>query len=491
MAEPADDSQAPDDPEQRPDESRPAEEPAGAGDQPGGADADAASAEAGGPVEGESTEGQSASAGEGEGEEEGDLYRDRAEDEDAYDGYSPDEYGEDYYGDEYDYGEDYDYESEQWEEDQGEDEDGEWEYVDEADEGEDEDGEWEYVDEEEEQDEDEDEDGMRKMTLVEHLDELRMRIIRAVIGLAVGMGIALALSPQIIDILCAPFHEIAKAGQANLVTTGHIDPFLMYLKMALYVGIIISAPWLFYQIWMFISAGLYSHERRYVKLAVPFSAGLFIIGALFFLVYISPLLLGFFYVFSTKVMGVKPMITLQKHITFMTNMMLVFGICFQMPIAVLLLGKMGLVTVKTLNRYRKHVIVAILIIAAFTTSPSPLDQIALAIPMWMLYELGVVLVYFLVERKRRKEEEAEAAEEAAEAELYEDYEEYEDGEEYEYGEEYEDEGEDQDQRHDDTMAGSSEYDSAGDDGSGQQEEGAQGGADGETPDQEETERREG
>jgi len=86
--------------------------------------------------------------------------------------------------------------------------------------------------------------------------------------------------------------------------------------------------------------------------------------------------------------------------------MMVFGFCFQMPIAVLILGKMGLVTVKTLNRYQKHMIVAILILAALVTGPSPLDQIALAIPMWMLYEIGVLLVYFLVEKKRRAEDAA-------------------------------------------------------------------------------------
>ncbi len=259
----------------------------------------------------------------------------------------------------------------------------------------------EYEDEEE--DDDEEDDGQRKMTLIEHLEELRTRIIRALIGLAVGMGIALILSQPAIQIINEPFYKAV--GKKSLVTTDMMDPFTLYMRITLYMGVLIAAPWIFYQIWMFIAAGLYKHERKYVVYAVPFSAGLFITGALFFLLYISPMLLGAFNIFN-QWMGVEMMVTLDNHVTFMTNMMMVFGFCFQLPIAVLLLGKMGLVTVKSLGRYRKFVIVAILILAALVTSPSPLDQIALAIPMWMLYEVGVLLVYFLVERKRRAEDAA-------------------------------------------------------------------------------------
>jgi sec-independent protein translocase protein TatC len=159
---------------------------------------------------------------------------------------------------------------------------------------------------------------------------------------------------------------------------------------------------------MFVSAGLYKHERKYITYAVPFSASLFIAGAMFFLFYISPMILKAFFLFN-KWFGqgqLQALVKINNHVTFMTNMMMVFGFCFQMPIAVLLLGKMGLVTVKSLGRYRRYVIVGILILAAFVTSPSPLDQIALAIPMWLLFELGVLLVYLLVDRKRRAEDAA-------------------------------------------------------------------------------------
>ena len=297
----------------------------------------------------------------------------------ASDGEYPDEYGEDYEG----YDEDYE---------------GYGDYEDDYDDYED-----DYEDEDEDED-DLDEVGEKKMTLVEHLDELRTRIIRAALGLAIGMAVALAVSPQAIKIINQPLYQTI--GEENVITIDMVSPFILYLRISLYLGIVVASPWIFYQIWMFIAAGLYKHERKYVTYAVPFSAMLFISGALFFLFVISPMLLAFFYTFARDWMGVATRITLDNHITFMTNMMLVFGFCFQMPIAVLLLAKMGLVTVKTLSQYRKFVIVGILILAAFVTSPSPLDQIALAIPMWALYEIGILLSYLLVEKKRRQEDEA-------------------------------------------------------------------------------------
>ncbi len=306
--------------------------------------------------------------------------QDEQSDEDYWPGQEDDEYQDDY-----DYGQD--------DEDDNPDEDeDDYEYEDD-----------EYEDEEDDDEEDdEEEDGERKMTLIEHLDELRSRIIRALLGLFIGMVIALILSQPAIQIINGPFEE---AVGKKLTTTKMMDPFTMYLRISLYMGLMISSPWIIYQIWMFIAAGLYKHERKYVVYAVPFSVTLFIGGAAFFLFYISRMLLGAFNVFN-QWMDVDMIVTMNSNVTFMTNMMMVFGFCFQMPIAVLLLGKMGLVTVKSLGRYRKYVIVGILILAAFVTSPSPLDQLALAIPMWLLFELGVLLVYFLVERKRRAEDAA-------------------------------------------------------------------------------------
>ena len=289
----------------------------------------------------------------------------------------------------------------------GQDEEGdEYEYEDEYDyEGEDEEEE-----EEEEEDDDVDEHGMKKMTLVEHLEELRTRIIRAMLGLVVGVAVALIFGKQIFAVIEAPYVAIM-GNTAPLKAMSYTETVGMYLQIGFYCGLVIASPWVFYELWMFVAAGLYKHERRYVLTAVPFCTGLFVTGAAFYLFVVSRPTLRFLLGFNTW-LGIEPLITFSNHVDFMTNMMLVFGLCFQLPVAMLVLAKMGVVTIKTLHHYRRHAIVVILIVAAvLTPSPSPVDQLALAIPMWLLYELGVVLVYFLVTRKQRAEETGQAADE--------------------------------------------------------------------------------
>jgi len=191
--------------------------------------------------------------------------------------------------------------------------------------------------------------------------------------------------------------------ETKFIAVKAISPFLTYFKVALLGGLILASPWVFYQLWMFVAAGLYRSERRIVHMGLPFSVVLFVAGAVFFLKIVAYAMLLFFLKFA-RWLNVAPYITLQNHIGLMVRMMVVFGLAFQMPLVVFILGKIGLVSVKTLSRYRRHVIVAMLIVAAVFTSPSPVDQILLAIPMWLLYELGVLMVW-MSERRRAQEEE--------------------------------------------------------------------------------------
>lgn len=250
------------------------------------------------------------------------------------------------------------------------------------------------------------------MTLGEHLEELRRRLIYAMLGLLVGMVVALVFGRQILAILESPYRRV--------MTRYGLDPklsvlqsqagFLIYLRVALISGMIFASPWIFYQLWKFVAAGLYRRERRVVMRAVPFSAALFVAGAIFFLLVVSERLLTFFTLFNNW-LGVKAIVTQKDHIRFMTTLMLVFGLGFQTPLVVFVLGKVGIVSLKTLRRYRRHVIVMFLIVAAFATSPSPIDQIALALPMWLLYELGILLVWM----SKRKEAREQVAWEAGES----------------------------------------------------------------------------
>ena len=245
-----------------------------------------------------------------------------------------------------------------------------------------------------------------RMSLGEHLDELRRRILYALAGIVVGMGAMLYFTPDLIEFLRTPYAKVMTDHglQPELTVLDVTAGFTIYIKVALYAGLLAASPWVFYQLWMFVSAGLHAREKRYVLFAVPFSAVLFVCGVAFFLLVVAMPILHFFIGVSTW-LGVTPMITFENHIGFMTRFMVIFGLGFQTPLVILLLGLMGLVTTKTLNKYRRHVIVAMFILGALMTSPSPIDQIALALPMWMLYELGVLLVY-VFQRRRAKDAEA-------------------------------------------------------------------------------------
>ena len=231
-----------------------------------------------------------------------------------------------------------------------------------------------------------------RMSLGDHLEELRRRLFFALGGLVVAMAASLTFGKRLIGLLSAPYDAVLahKGIDAPLAAFTVTDGFFTYFRVSLLAGLLAASPWIVYQLWRFISVGLYPREKRYVYLAVPFCAGLFICGALFFLTLVSYPMLRFFMVFTVS-LDVKPVIHLKGLIAFMTSMMLVFGLAFQTPVVVLLLARVRLVEIATFRKYRRHVIVAMLVLAAAMTSPSPIDQVALAVPMWLLYELGILL----------------------------------------------------------------------------------------------------
>ena len=186
----------------------------------------------------------------------------------------------------------------------------------------------------------------------------------------------------------------------DLYATAPADPFIAYMKITLIAGVIVSSPWVFYQLWMFVAAGLYEHERRYVRTAVPFSTFLFVTGALFFLFAIAPFCLRFFLTFGDLI-GVSAIWTFDKYISFVTMLMLVFGLSFQTPIAIFVLSRTGLISIESFKKSRKYTIVAIFLIAAIATpSPDVISQIALAIPLYALFELGILLSWLSIRKQK-------------------------------------------------------------------------------------------
>ncbi len=243
------------------------------------------------------------------------------------------------------------------------------------------------------------------MTLGEHLEELRARIVLALIGLFIGLVICLIFGKYIIDFISQPYVRILGQQGQRLLVIGPAEGFVSYMRISLVAGLLLSSPWVFYHLWMFVAAGLYPHERRYVYITIPFSVALFVSGALFFMFIVAPLCLGFLVKFNEVVLEASSTFTFQKYVSFVTTLMLVFGLAFQTPVAIYCLNCTGIITIDALKRSRKFTLMGVVILAAVLTPPDFISQITLAIPLYLLFELGVLFCWLAEKRdksRRRK-----------------------------------------------------------------------------------------
>lgn len=236
------------------------------------------------------------------------------------------------------------------------------------------------------------------MSLGDHLEELRARLFYALAGVVICAVACLFFGSWIIAFIEKPYIAVMGA-EARLQTLAPADGFVSYMKISLIAGLIISSPWAFYHLWMFIAAGLYRHEKKYVRMAAPFCAALFIAGALFFIFVVAPLTLGFLVKFNKSVLGVSSNFTFQNYVSFVSILMLVFGVAFQTPVAIFFLNRTGLVSVRSLAKSRKFVILGIFVVAAIVTPPDVISQVTLALPLYLLFELGILLSYLAERRK--------------------------------------------------------------------------------------------
>jgi sec-independent protein translocase protein TatC len=238
------------------------------------------------------------------------------------------------------------------------------------------------------------------MSLGDHLEELRIRLILAILGLAAAFFVCLTFGRWIISFIEMPYIK-AMGEETRLQTIAPTEGFVSYMGILMIAAVVVASPWIFYQLWLFISAGLYPREKRYVYMAVPFSTILFVTGALFFVFIIAPVTLRFLVLFDRHILHSSPNWTFPQYLSFVATMMLVFGLAFQTPIAIFFLNKTGLVSIEALGKSRKYVVLGVVFVAAAATPGSDLFSLfALAIPMYLLFELGILLCYFANRRKR-------------------------------------------------------------------------------------------
>lgn len=242
-------------------------------------------------------------------------------------------------------------------------------------------------------------------TFISHLVELRDRLVRAVIGVAV-VCIALLLWPgpdRIYDFLAAPMLASLPPG-AKMIATGVSAPFLVPMKVTLVLALIISLPWVFYQAWAFIAPGLYAHEKRLVLPLVISSSLLFIAGVAFCYFLVFGRVFHFIANFAPSSIAVMP--DIENYLDFVISMCLAFGATFEVPVVVVILVRMGIISVEKLKSVRPYVIVGAFVIAAVVTPPDAVSQLALAVPMCLLFELGLLLAPVFVRVTRAPEEHA-------------------------------------------------------------------------------------
>ncbi len=223
------------------------------------------------------------------------------------------------------------------------------------------------------------------MPFLHHLEELRWRLLKSFLAIVAVSIAAFYFSDQLMEFLIAPL------GERKLYFTEVTGSFYAYLKLSLLAGVLAASPVVFYQLWAFVSPGLYHKEKRAVLPLVFFSTLLFLVGSAFCYYTVLPYSLKFLIGFSGDLLS--PLITIGSYITFAGMLMLAFGICFQLPIAAYFLGRVGLINPALLRKGRRYAVVLILIFAAILTpTPDVATQLMLAVPLYLLYELSIIIV---------------------------------------------------------------------------------------------------
>lgn len=235
-------------------------------------------------------------------------------------------------------------------------------------------------------------------TFFDHLDELRIRLLRSAGVFMVALFVFYAFSDRILRWVIAPV--------GKLYFTAPSDAFMAQMILTVFGGLFLSLPYILFETWQFVGLALKEEEKKTIFYFLPLSIGLFVLGVVFAYFAIIPLMYQFFLSFSSEIL--QPMITVKNYISFIGNMTLAFGVVFQLPLILIFLAKIGIATPEFLIQKRRHAIVLILIGSAVVTPPDVVSMILMTIPLMILYEIGVLAVKIQYTKQKKEEHHAAA-----------------------------------------------------------------------------------
>jgi len=233
-------------------------------------------------------------------------------------------------------------------------------------------------------------------TLISHLLELRDRLLRALIAVVIAFVPLAFFSDDLFTLVARPLIEKLPEG-TSLIATSVVAPFMTPLKLALIGAIFVTMPFILYQIWAFVAPGLYRHEKRFALPLFASSVVLFYVGVAFAYFVVFPLMFAF--LTKTTPAGVRMMTDMSSYLDFALLLFFAFGMAFEVPVATVLLAATGLVKVESLKKHRGYVLLGIFVVAAFLTPPDAISQSFMAVPMYVLYELGILLAQYMIRQR--------------------------------------------------------------------------------------------
>ncbi len=226
-----------------------------------------------------------------------------------------------------------------------------------------------------------------KLPFTAHLEELRDRLIRCFIAVGVGFLISFGFKEKLFEILVRPLMQVMEAGD-TLIFTGLPEAFFTYLKVSFLSGIMLVAPVILYQFWMFVAPGLYDKERRMLVPILILSTFFFVGGSLFGYFVVFPYGFKFFLGFATE--SIRPLPSMKEYLSFSAKLLLAFGVVFELPLVLTFLARLGIVTVDLLKKHRKYAILLFFVGAAILTPPDVITQVMMALPLILLYEISIL-----------------------------------------------------------------------------------------------------